>query len=132
MNEVSPAIRNYTPLHVLISSEADSLNMDAILFLLDAGANVNALTATIGSPLHLAACWGHTELIDLFVSRGGLLKTKNSRDRTPAEVAVRYDRLDTARHLSEKYNLKVTRGSAARSRASSFFSPLEDPRGLFK
>lgn len=59
-------IRNYTPLHILISTEKPPFHL--VDYLVKKGAKLNATDDNKETPLHLAAFWGHYDICELLVS----------------------------------------------------------------
>ena len=60
-----------------------------IAVLLDLGADVNAATASIGTPLHAAADSKHAENARQLLARGARVDARNKEDLTPLELALR-------------------------------------------
>lgn len=55
---------------------------------MQAGANVNAKGLDNETPLHDAAMNGHTKLVKLLVEKGADVHAKNSKGKTPIDVAA--------------------------------------------
>jgi ankyrin repeat protein len=60
--------------------------VDAVNLLIEAGANVNALTPKGDSPLHMAAFDGKPEIVRALVAGGADLQLKNANGKTALEV----------------------------------------------
>jgi hypothetical protein len=72
-----------TPLHARVRSWPSN-----IAVLLDLGADVNAATASIGTPLHAAAASKHAENAKLLIARGARVDLRNKEHLTPLELAL--------------------------------------------
>jgi len=99
------AIRGYTPLHILISTEVAPI--DLIKLLIDKGAKINAKNESGGTPLHLAAFWGHKDVIELLIENGAKYDIKNDRGRTALDIAALYGYKDCCKYLAEKMGVDM-------------------------
>lgn len=63
--------------------------------LLDAGASPNA-TGTANAPLHFAAIYGADKCAEELLKKGACISALNSDERTPLELAIKADNVDTA------------------------------------
>ncbi len=73
-----------TPLHTRARSWRGNIPV-----LLELGADVNAATASIGTPLHAAADRKHTENAALLLAHGARVDARNKQGLTPLELALR-------------------------------------------
>lgn len=74
--------------------------VDAILGLVEAGADVNATTPNEGwTALHLAAGWDKPEAIEALVSAGANLEQRDKKGRTPLLHGVEYSKVDASQAL---------------------------------
>ena len=55
--------------------------------LVEAGADINKQCEHGWSALHMAACWGHLDLVQFLVKNGASWKLRDVQNRTPAELA---------------------------------------------
>jgi len=65
--------------------EADYVS--AAKLLIDSGADVNAKGSGGWTSLHLAAAYGHSDLIELLISKGAALDVKDNSGKTPLDYA---------------------------------------------
>jgi ankyrin repeat protein len=64
-------------------------NEEAVQFLVDKGANVNArATSCSWTPLFLASLSGHTEIVKLLIENGARIDVKDNRGRSPLHHAA--------------------------------------------
>jgi len=93
-------------------------NVDMAKFLLDNGANIEALDKWKRAPLHLAAEFGKLEVVKLLLSKGADVNGKGTPDatsQTPLSYAAWKGQLDVVRLLVEKgadVNAAMRSGSA--------------------
>lgn len=73
-----------TPLHSQSGSWKGNVSI-----LLELGADVNAATASIGTPLHAAADRNHPENARLLLAHGAIVDARNKEGLTPLELALR-------------------------------------------
>ncbi|HIN18031.1 MAG TPA: ankyrin repeat domain-containing protein [Gammaproteobacteria bacterium] len=68
---------------------AEKGNIEAVKWHLDAGADVNAQDNDIRwTPLHVAAAFGHKEIVELLIAKGADVNAKSKRG-TPLSNAVK-------------------------------------------
>ena len=72
-----------TPLHAALAGAAGA---ETVGFLIDQGADVNALAGAGAMPLHLAASRGDKEMVDLLLARGATALPMDN-GQTPADIA---------------------------------------------
>ena len=78
---------------VLIYAGGAATSADAIKsmeFLLDAGADVNAVGNNSMTPLHWAACNKSAEAVALYLRRGAAVNALDDRNETPLEAAIHF------------------------------------------
>lgn len=114
-------IRNYAPLHILISTESPPY--DLIKLLIENGANLTTVNDTGATPLHLAAFWGHSEVVKLLVESGAPLDVQNNRKRTPLALAALYSNKEIAEYLAAKMGVKVPPIKEKQKKLSTMRSP---------
>jgi len=91
--------RGFTPLHEAIWGGKQEI----VKLLLDGGANPNApIKSPDWAPLHEAARFGFNGIIDLLIEKGADINTKNTKNRTPLDIAVEYRQNDTVNHLTAR------------------------------
>jgi len=100
LSPVCVELKKYTPLHILIATEEPP--MELIKLLVDNGAKVNAKNETGGTPLHLAAFWGHFPVVKYLVKEGAKFDVQNNKGKTAMEVAASYGHGDIAEWLAEQ------------------------------
>jgi len=61
---------------------------EALAFLLENGANINALTNVGATPLHLAVIGGEKDMVQYLVEAGADVRLKNEQGRTPLEELI--------------------------------------------
>ena len=83
----------------------------SIEFLLDAGADVNAVGDNSMTPLHWAACNRSAEAVALYLRRGAAVNAIDDRNETPLETAIRFSQ-------SRHYPLLLSAGSVIPSDTS--------------
>ncbi len=79
---------DHTPLH----TAAMMGRMDAVMFLLEKGADVDARNTANQSPLLYAAYTGHAEIVDTFIAHGAEFNYRDTRGYTPIHFAAREGR----------------------------------------
>jgi len=90
----------YTALHMCISHKKPELFI--IRFLLDKGADINRPVQSTGqTPLHLAVFWNHFDIVQELVQRKAKLDLKNSKGRTPLQLAARFGYASIAEYLAK-------------------------------
>ena len=104
-----------TPLHSSVSFWR--CNWEAVLFLLDHGADVSARDNDNKAPLHVAAEDGHKEAVDLLIERGADVSARDNDNRTPLHVAA------MSGH-EEVVDLLIRRGADVSARDNDNRTPL--------
>ncbi len=110
---------NFTPrggyYHTLLQMAIMGNKADMVALLLDRGADINADTATSGTPLQIAVGWNEAPILDLLIGRG-------------AEVdRVGFDGLTALDHASPARRPRRRGTSAARECPAIPASPLPQP-----
>src|SRR5262249_6384431 len=72
-----------------------------VKFLLEAGADVNAISEHGSTPLHYAAFLGEVEFAKLFLQAGAKLDVRNSDGKTPAQWAAFHGCREVAKLLQQ-------------------------------
>lgn len=85
------------PLHAAIAGEQA---LELVHALLEAGADVNAVAAGGVTPLHLAAAYGHDELVAVLRAHGASTVAKTENGLTPAAMAADRGHLGLAAALA--------------------------------
>lgn len=80
-------INNYTPLHILLSTDVNPMKLIEIL--VKSGAKLNIKSDSGMTPLHLAAFWGHEEAVKLLVEEGADTEIQNDKGRTALDISGR-------------------------------------------
>ncbi len=99
VNARCPKLLGYTPLHILLSSA--SVPADLVQLVLKQ-ANVKAKAANGYTPLHVAACWGSLDLVQMLVKAGSEMHAINSKGNTPLHIASLQEHHDVANYLASK------------------------------
>lgn len=73
-----------------------------VTFLLDGGADPNAIDRYGETPLHSAAFWGDLDIADLLLSHGAKADVRSKAGWTPLHTAARFGRSDVIRLLLDK------------------------------
>ena len=84
------------------NSAEHSWHVALAAWLLDQGADVNAVNRFGHQPLHNAARHGRTSVVALLLERGAALNARAGADETALHLAVKRERLDTARLLLDR------------------------------
>lgn len=87
----------HTPLH----RAAEKGNRDAVR-LLQPHSLVDARDKEGWSPLHLAACWGHTEIVKLLIDQYTCVDARGSNENTPLNLATQNGHEKIVRSLLNK------------------------------
>lgn len=91
----------YTQLHY-VSAQID--NSDGLEFLIDNGANINAISIFGETPLHIAVIGGRLNVVEFLVDKGANISIGNNRGRTPLEEAKRRGNSEIEDFLMRKQN----------------------------
>ena len=67
--------------------EVERLSLEGVRVAAEAGVDVNAANTSGETPLHAAARFGYTSVVQLLVDRGARLDARNKRGETPLKVA---------------------------------------------
>mmetsp|Transcript_9503 Transcript_9503/g.14974 ORF Transcript_9503/g.14974 Transcript_9503/m.14974 type:complete len:181 (+) Transcript_9503:128-670(+) len=87
--------RRSTLLHVACAYH----NVDAVHYLIQRGADVNASNYCRLTPLHHASANGYTSIAELLLLSGAKVDAKKDNGQTPLFLAARWGHLETARLL---------------------------------
>ncbi|CAB4067075.1 ANK [Lepeophtheirus salmonis] len=93
-----PTFEDFTSTHISTYSERTSLLED---LLTKHGANVNQLSRTRCSPLHLSAVIGNKAIAEILVKHGAEIESKTSEGYTPLHLAVLQRQVAIATYLLE-------------------------------
>ena len=88
---------NATLLHDAVGQN----HQEVSAYLLDKGAEVNAVTADGLTPLHMAAQNGNLDIIKLLLERGAKIDAIDSKGWTPLDRAVKWDHPGAADFLRQ-------------------------------
>jgi ankyrin repeat protein len=72
---------SYTLLHHACRSKTADLQL--VVMLIKHGADINCLTMYKKTPLHLAAQWGHIEIVKYLISKNANINTKDCSNMNP-------------------------------------------------
>ena len=75
------------------------VNPQIALYLIQAGANVNALDEENDAPLHYAASIGNPEIVNALIKAGANVRVKNAMQATPLELATAVDNVQIMQAL---------------------------------
>ncbi|AGJ98777.1 Ankyrin repeat domain protein [Wolbachia endosymbiont of Drosophila simulans wNo] len=87
-----------TPLHIAIRYG----HKEVAEFLLNEGANINALERRKWTPLHTAVKSGKMEVAELLLDRGANVNAVDNLDMTPLHFALKYNREELVRLLLDR------------------------------
>jgi ankyrin repeat protein len=88
---------NATPLHDAVGQN----RKDVAAYLLDKGAQINAVTKDGLTPLHMAAQNGNIPMIVLLIENGAAVNAEDAKGWTPLDRASKWEHPDAAAFLSE-------------------------------
>ena len=77
----------FTPLHSAVADDEGAQVKDMVRWLLDAGADPNAPSASGGTPLHTAAFTGNLPVIQMLLAAGGDPQAPDKKGHTPLDYA---------------------------------------------
>lgn len=83
----------------LLHDAVEQNHADVAVFLLDRGAQVNAVSTDGLTPLHIAAQNGNIPIIQLLLARGSHINAVDEKGWTPLDRAVKWDHPDAATFL---------------------------------
>jgi len=76
--------------------------LEAVRFLLDLGLGAGGVTTSNENALFGPAYRGWNTLLELLIEKGADINTKNTKNRTPLDIAVEYRQNDTVNHLTAR------------------------------
>lgn len=94
---------NWTPLIIAASAG----HREAVVFLLEKGANATELTTNSQSALHFACGKGHLEIVKVLVEKGCPINTRDRFGYTPFTRAVLANRNDIVAYLLSKGKINL-------------------------
>jgi ankyrin repeat protein len=83
----------------LLHDAVDNSQIGAATYLLDRGADVNAVTIDGRTSLHMAAQRGDAAMITLLLGRGADIHAKDKKGWTPLDRAMKWDQPEAAAQL---------------------------------
>lgn len=95
--------REQRELDELLMNSSQGENIQQITELIEAGANINAVT--IGqkeTPLHIAVRYGHKEVAELLLNEGANINALERRKWTPLHTAVKNGKMEVAELLLDR------------------------------
>ncbi|MFP3027769.1 MAG: ankyrin repeat domain-containing protein [Wolbachia sp.] len=95
--------REQRELDELLMNSSKGENIQQITELIEAGANINAVTTVQKeTPLHIAVRYGHKEVAELLLNKGANVNAIERRKWTPLHTAVRYGHKEVAELLLDR------------------------------
>lgn len=92
INAVIGAIKE-KPIHVAVANQC----METIIFLLDRGADINAISTNHTTPLHIATRYDYPEIVEYLVKKGADTRSKEKATMaTPLHLAAEHGHLQCA------------------------------------
>jgi hypothetical protein len=89
----------WSPIHyAAIRGDLEIMNS-----LINAGANIDALSPNESTPLMYAARYGHIRVVKLLLDKGADLSAVNNQDLTPIDFAKMYNQTEIARGLESRW-----------------------------
>jgi len=89
----------WSPIHyAAIRGDLEIMNS-----LINAGANIEALSPNESTPLMYAARYGHIRVVKLLLDKGADLSAVNNQDLTPIDFAKMYNQSEIARGLESRW-----------------------------
>eukprot|EP01132_Coremiostelium_polycephalum_P002243 gene2243-2765_t len=106
LNCTNTEIKDYAPIHILISTEEPRLEIIELLLKKNT-ININQKNINGSTPLHLAVFWNHFKILQLLLKYNANLDIKNNKGRTPLSLACHYGNEEIAKFLAEKMHIDV-------------------------
>ncbi len=95
--------REQRELDELLMNSSKGENIQQITELIEAGANINAVTTVQKeTPLHIAVRYGHKEVAELLLDRGANVNAVERRKWTPLHTAVKSGKMEVAELLLDR------------------------------
>ncbi len=111
----------YTPLHRCVIRN----NLELIQQLIQLGADPNTIDNDHrGTPLHSAAHFGYTEVVEILFNAGAEINALNDDNETPLHIALEYSNTEIAQlllRLGAKANIKDIFGNIALHKAAHHY-----------
>jgi ankyrin repeat protein len=82
-------------------------NLELIKFLVEEGADIEALMNVGSTPLHTAAFRGHVKIVEYLLQRGARIYVKNLEGHTPQTEALRAEYHDTSQPVPEHIKMQI-------------------------
>ena len=123
VDSVCEEIKNYAPLHILISSEEPPLGL--IQYLVEAGANVDVKNSNGKTPLHLACFWGHLGTVKYLVEKGANMTTTTDKGITIEMYNISQQRTHSIRNCRFVWQTTNRRVSCQKIGSSSSLDSRE-------
>ena len=124
LNTPNKELKDYTPLHIAISTKRPNLE---IVEMLAAKADVNCKNTNGATPLHLAVMWGHQDVTELLIKYGADLSVPNAKGRSALDVAVRNDHEGLAQLLAKKMGVPIPKLKKKITQIGSISAPEAPP-----
>ena len=118
-------IKNYSPLHILISTDKPPLELVELLIKKRAPLDIQHESG--GTPLHLAAFWGHEAVTKVLLEAGAKTEIKNDKGRTALDVAALYGHKGVAEMIAKKSGQPVPKLKEKKKKTTSMKAPVEPP-----
>ncbi|WP_245970163.1 ankyrin repeat domain-containing protein [Wolbachia endosymbiont of Bemisia tabaci] len=95
--------REQRELDELLMNSSKGENIQQITELIEAGANINAVTTVQKeTPLHIAVRYGHKEVAELLLNKGANVNAVERRKWTPLHTAVKSGKVEVAELLLDR------------------------------
>ncbi|XP_069579347.1 ankyrin repeat domain-containing protein 53 isoform X2 [Brachyistius frenatus] len=119
--------RGRRPLHVVLSLRSVPNTSACLRYLLEHGANVNRLTHSGQTPLHVAASEGLLDCAEILVEAGADVLVQDSAGHTPLDLARIWCHRKTARYLKScKWQVDKTEEMEERELVHVLYGDLVD------